>query len=27
VFTLIGLLTNLIRDLGYLWADPRVKYE
>jgi microcin C transport system permease protein len=27
VFTLIGLLTNLVRDLGYLWADPRVKYE
>jgi len=27
VFTLIGLLVNLIRDLGYLWADPRVKYE
>jgi len=27
VFTLIGLLTNLIRDLGYIWADPRVKYE
>ena len=27
VFTLIGLLTNLVRDLGYIWADPRVKYE
>jgi len=27
VFTLISLLTNLVRDLGYLWADPRVKYE
>jgi microcin C transport system permease protein len=27
VFTLIGLLINLIRDLAYLWADPRVKYE
>jgi microcin C transport system permease protein len=26
VFTLIGLLTHLIRDLGYVWADPRVKY-
>jgi microcin C transport system permease protein len=26
-FTLIGLLTKLIRDLGYLWVDPRVKYE
>jgi len=27
VFTLITLLTNLVRDLGYPWADPRVKYE
>ena len=26
VFTLIGLLTHLIRDLTYVWADPRVKY-
>jgi microcin C transport system permease protein len=26
VFTIIGLLTHLIRDLGYVWADPRVKY-
>jgi len=26
VFTLIGLLTHLIRDVGYVWADPRVKY-
>jgi len=26
VFTLIGLLTHLIRDLSYLWVDPRVKY-
>jgi microcin C transport system permease protein len=26
VFTVIGLLTHLIRDLGYVWADPRVKY-
>jgi microcin C transport system permease protein len=26
VFTIIGLLTNLIRDLSYLWVDPRVKY-
>jgi len=24
--TLIGLLTHLIRDLSYLWVDPRVKY-
>jgi microcin C transport system permease protein len=26
VFTVIGLVTHLIRDLGYVWADPRVKY-
>src|SRR6266436_10449376 len=26
VFTLIGLLTTLIRDLTYLWVDPRVKF-
>ena len=27
LFTLIGLLTTLIRDLAYLWVDPRVKYD
>jgi microcin C transport system permease protein len=26
VFTVIGLITQLIRDLSYLWVDPRVKY-
>jgi microcin C transport system permease protein len=26
-FTLIGLVTKLVRDLGYLWVDPRVKYD
>src|SRR5436190_14341996 len=26
VYTIIGLLTNLIRDLTYVWVDPRVKY-
>lgn len=26
VFTIIGLLAHLIRDLSYLWVDPRVKY-
>jgi microcin C transport system permease protein len=26
-FTLIGLVTTLVRDLSYLWVDPRVKYE
>lgn len=27
LFTLIGLVTTLIRDLCYLWVDPRVKYD
>jgi microcin C transport system permease protein len=26
VFTIIGLVTHLIRDLSYLWVDPRVKF-
>src|SRR5688572_1736392 len=26
IFTIIGLLTTLIRDLSYLWVDPRVKF-
>jgi len=26
VFTLVGLLAHLVRDLSYLWVDPRVKY-
>lgn len=26
LFTLIALLTTLVRDLSYLWVDPRVKY-
>ena len=26
VFTLIGLVTTLLRDLGYLLVDPRVKF-
>jgi len=26
VYTIIGLLTNLIRDLTYMWVDPRVKF-
>ena len=26
VFTLIGLLTTLLRDLSYLWVDPRVRF-
>ncbi len=26
VFTIIGLLSTLARDLSYLWVDPRVKF-
>jgi microcin C transport system permease protein len=26
MFTLIGLVAHLLRDLSYLWVDPRVKY-
>jgi microcin C transport system permease protein len=26
VFTIIGLLTTLVRDLSYVWVDPRVRY-
>jgi microcin C transport system permease protein len=25
-FTIIGLLARLLRDLSYIWVDPRVKY-
>ncbi|MFT4173314.1 MAG: microcin C ABC transporter permease YejB [Rhodocyclaceae bacterium] len=27
LFTLIGLFTTLLRDLSYLWVDPRVKFD
>jgi microcin C transport system permease protein len=27
LFTLIGLIATLLRDLSYLWVDPRVKYD
>ncbi len=26
VFTIIGLFTTLLRDLSYIWVDPRVTY-
>jgi microcin C transport system permease protein len=26
LFTIIGLLTTCMRDLSYVWVDPRVKY-
>jgi peptide/nickel transport system permease protein len=26
LFTIIGLFTTLLRDLSYIWVDPRVKY-
>lgn len=27
IFTLIGLITNLIGDLVYVWIDPRIDFE
>jgi len=27
LFTIIGLFTTLLRDLSYLWVDPRVKFD
>jgi microcin C transport system permease protein len=27
LFTIIGLLTTLIRDLSYVWVDPRVRFD
>lgn len=26
LFTIIGLITTLLRDLSYLWVDPRVRF-
>jgi microcin C transport system permease protein len=26
LFTIIGLITTLVRDLSYVWADPRVRF-
>ena len=26
LFTIIGLITRLLRDLSYLWVDPRVRF-
>ncbi len=27
LFSIVGLFTHLLRDLSYLWADPRVKFD
>ena len=27
IFSLIGLLVNLIADLTYTWVDPRIDFE
>ncbi len=27
IFSLMGLLTNLITDLVYTWIDPRIDFE
>ena len=27
IFSLIGLVVNLISDLAYMWIDPRIDFE
>jgi microcin C transport system permease protein len=27
IFSLVGLLVNLISDLAYMWIDPRIDFE
>jgi len=27
IFSLLGLVTNLISDLVYTWIDPRIDFE
>ena len=27
IFSLIGLVVNLISDLAYTWIDPRIDFE
>jgi microcin C transport system permease protein len=27
IFSLIGLLVNLVTDLTYMWVDPRIDFE
>src|SRR5204862_7110282 len=27
VFSLVGLVVNLISDLAYMWVDPRIDFE
>jgi microcin C transport system permease protein len=26
-FTLVGLVTTIVRDLTYHWVDPRIDFE
>ena len=27
IFSLVGLLVNLVSDLTYTWVDPRIDFE
>jgi microcin C transport system permease protein len=27
IFSLLGLVVNLISDLAYMWVDPRIDFE
>ena len=27
IFSLVGLVVNLISDLTYMWVDPRIDFE
>ena len=27
IFSLVGLVVNLISDLAYMWIDPRIDFE
>jgi microcin C transport system permease protein len=27
IFSLLGLVVNLIADLTYMWVDPRIDFE
>jgi microcin C transport system permease protein len=27
IFSLVGLVVNLITDLTYMWVDPRIDFE
>jgi microcin C transport system permease protein len=27
IFSLVGLVVNLVSDLAYMWIDPRIDFE